>query len=98
MKKIAILGATGHIAKSLISNFKRSENYNLYLFARSDEKLNNFLKSINYSENVEKISLNDFNKKKYDAVINCIGISDPEKLKISDRKFLGSQNIMIILF
>lgn len=81
MKKIAILGATGHIAKSLISNFKRSENYNLYLFARSDEKLNNFLKSINYSENVEKISLNDFNKKKYDAVINCIGISDPEKLK-----------------
>lgn len=81
IKKIAILGATGHVAKNLISNFKRSENYNLYLFARSDEKLNNFLKSINYIENVEKISLNDFNKKKYDAVINCIGISDPIKLK-----------------
>jgi nucleoside-diphosphate-sugar epimerase len=81
LKTIAILGATGHIAKNLISNFKRSENYSLYLFARSDEKLNNFLKSINYSKNVEKIGLNDFIKKRYDAVINCIGISDPGKLK-----------------
>jgi nucleoside-diphosphate-sugar epimerase len=81
MKKIAILGATGHIAKNLISNFKSLENYNLFLFARSDEKLNNFLKSLNYSSNIEKISLNDFTNKKYDAVINCIGISDPGKLK-----------------
>ena len=81
LKKIAILGATGHIAKNLISNFKNLENYNLYLFARSSEKLNNFLKSINYSNNVEKINLNDFTGEKYDAVINCIGISDPGKLK-----------------
>lgn len=52
MKKIAILGATGHIAKNLISSFKSLENYNLFLFARSDEKLNNFLKIINYNSHI----------------------------------------------
>ena len=81
MKKIAILGATGHIAKSLIYNFKKSDKYNLYLFARSTEKLDNFLKNINYDKKIEKIDLNDFAGEKYDAIINCIGIGDPKKLK-----------------
>ena len=81
MKKIAILGATGHIAKSLIYNFKKSDKYNLFLFARSIEKLDNFLKIINYDKKIEKIDLNDFTNEKYDAIINCIGIGDPKKLK-----------------
>ena len=81
MKKIAILGASGHIAKSLIYNFKKSGEYDLYLFARSTEKLDNFLKIINYDKKIEKIGLNDFTNKKYDAIINCIGIGDPKKLK-----------------
>lgn len=81
MKKIAILGATGHIAKSLILNFKKSDKYSLCLFARSNEKLDNFLKSINYYNDIIKINLNNFNKEKYDVVINCIGIGDPGKLE-----------------
>ena len=81
MKKIAILGATGHIAKNLISNFKSLENHDLFLFARSDEKLNNFLKNINYRNGIEKIRLDGFANEKYDAVINCIGVGDPGKVK-----------------
>lgn len=81
MKKIAILGATGHIAKSLIYNFKKSDKNILYLFARSNEKLDNFLKSIDYFNNIKKINLNNFSKEKYDVVINCIGIGDPGKLE-----------------
>jgi len=81
MKKIAILGATGHIAKSLIYNFKKLDNYNLYLFARSTEKLENFLKIINYDEKIEKIDLKNFNNEKYDIIINCIGIGGPGKLE-----------------
>ena len=81
MRKIAILGATGHIAKSLINNFNKSDEYYLYLFARSTEKLDNFLKIINYDERIKKIELNDFTNEKYAAIINCIGIGDPKKLK-----------------
>ena len=81
MKKIAILGASGHIAKSLIYNFKKSDEYKLYLYARSTEKLDNFLNIINYDKKIKKIDLSDFAGEKYDAVINCIGIGNPEKLK-----------------
>lgn len=81
MNKIAILGATSHIAKNLIFNFKKSDKHNLYLFARSTEKLDNFLKIINYNKKIEKIDLNSFANEKYDAIINCIGIGDPKKLK-----------------
>ena len=81
MKNIAILGATGHIAKSLIYNFNKSDKYNLYLFARSAEKLYSFLKIINYDKKIEKTDPDNFVDKKYDAVINCIGIGDPGKLE-----------------
>jgi nucleoside-diphosphate-sugar epimerase len=81
MEKIAILGATGHIAKSLIYNFKKSDKYRLYLFARSPEKLDSFLKTINYNKNIEKINLDYFASEKFDAIINCVGIGNPSKLK-----------------
>ena len=83
MKKIAILGSTSHIAKNLIYNFKKSDKCNLYLFARSKEKLNDFLKIINCSGKINIIDHNDFANEKYDVVINCIGIGDPKKLKDS---------------
>ena len=89
MKKIAILGATGHIAKNLIYYFKKSSTYNLYLFARSNEKLNSFLKIINYKQKLKKITLNSFNDEKYDAIINCIGVGDPKKLKDSGAEIIN---------
>lgn len=45
-KKIAILGATSHIAKGLIYNFNKEEANELFLFARSIDRLQGFLKSI----------------------------------------------------
>ena len=35
-KRIAILGATSHIAKGLISNFAKDTKYKLFLFAVYD--------------------------------------------------------------
>ena len=74
MKKIAILGATSHIAKNLVFNFKKSEKNILFLFARSKDKLDDFLKIFNCNEKINKIDINDFCNEKYDAIINCIGI------------------------
>jgi len=80
-KKIAILGATGHIAKSLICGFCLTDNYELLLFARSHERLNEFLDRIHCNKSVSNRAFSEFNQEKYDVVINCIGIGDPGKLK-----------------
>ena len=81
-KRIAILGATGHIAKGLIYGFNKSGKDELYLFARSVKKLTEFLNSINNSGKYEKyIRFQEFDHFKYDVVINCVGVGDPEKLK-----------------
>ncbi|MCJ7571849.1 MAG: NAD(P)-dependent oxidoreductase [Candidatus Thermoplasmatota archaeon] len=83
-KKIAILGATGHISKGLISNFCESlQNYELFLFARSLQPLRIFLKCVSYEYN-DKIHLkkmDEFNNGKYDVIINCVGAGTPSKVK-----------------
>lgn len=79
-KKIAILGATGHIAKSLIDGFCRADKYELFLFARSLDRFGKFLKSIPHN-NVSPKMFSEFNHAEYDVIVNCVGIGDPGKLK-----------------
>ncbi|OQX21091.1 MAG: hypothetical protein BWK75_03930 [Candidatus Altiarchaeales archaeon A3] len=81
LKKIAILGATGHIAKNLIERFCRTNKYELFLFARSLDQLNKFLKSIQCNDAVSSRMFSDFSCADYEVIINCVGIGDPGKLK-----------------
>ncbi|MDD5570709.1 MAG: NAD(P)-dependent oxidoreductase [Bacteroidales bacterium] len=74
-KTIAILGATSHIAKGLIYNFSKSNNYNVFLFARSPKKVEDFVKNLDISSGFHIENFSEFNNNKYDCVINCIGIS-----------------------
>lgn len=78
-KKIAILGATGHIAKSLINIFCEKDNYELFLFSRTPTKVEEFLKEYNKIHHV--FHLVWFDAYDYDVVINCIGIGDPTEIK-----------------
>ena len=73
-KSIAIIGATSHIAKGLISSFSQSNDSRLFLFGRNPEKIKLFLRE-------EKINLEHFtgtfeelSKYDYDCIINCVGI------------------------
>ena len=45
--RIAILGATSHIAKGLILNFIKSKENELFLFARIPKKVKKFLQENN---------------------------------------------------
>jgi nucleoside-diphosphate-sugar epimerase len=76
--KIAIFGSTGHIAKSLIYYFSKKREYELYLFARSPEKLNKFIKTVEDDGNFKILSFDDYNNHHYDVIINCIGIKKSE--------------------
>jgi nucleoside-diphosphate-sugar epimerase len=80
-KRIAILGATGHIAKSLIDGFCRAGKYKLFLFARSRDRLGKFLADIQCGNNVSLKLFSEFYHAEYDVIINCVGIGDPGKLK-----------------
>jgi nucleoside-diphosphate-sugar epimerase len=79
--KIAIIGATSHIAKGLIYSFSRKKNTELFLYARSLDSLNNFLYINKFDTSYIKSSNFDkFQDNKYDVVINCIGLGDPAKI------------------
>ncbi|MEK7072360.1 MAG: NAD-dependent epimerase/dehydratase family protein, partial [Patescibacteria group bacterium] len=83
-KNIAILGATSHIAKGLIYNFLQSEEFCLHLYARSADKVNDFLVAIGKCEGKDRFIYNgfaDFPNRDYDVVINCVGIGTINKHK-----------------
>jgi len=80
-KKIAILGATGHLAKGLIYNFSQIDTNNIFLFARSLERLENFLAHVNFNHYFHKYNLNEFNNYNFDVIINCVGLGTPLKVK-----------------
>lgn len=86
MKKsrIAILGATSHIAKGLINNFLDSNEFNLHLYTRSPDKVDNFLECIGKPVDngcVIHEGYRDFDDFSYDAVINCVGVGTKNELK-----------------
>ena len=80
VKSIAILGATGHIAKSLIYSFRNEPNFSLHLFTRSVEKTKAFALEIGLL-NATIHNYEQFHNYEYSAIINCIGIGDPTRLK-----------------
>lgn len=79
--KIAILGATSHIAKGLIAHFIHNGEDSLVLYARSTESVKNFLNSIASTGDIPVYEYPQFRDHAYDAVINCVGIGNPKKVK-----------------
>ncbi len=79
--RIAILGATGHIAKGLIYYFSRASYHNVHLFARSLPRLRIILEQMGGICHYQQNRYAEFKKNDYDVVINCVGLGTPEKVK-----------------
>jgi nucleoside-diphosphate-sugar epimerase len=82
--KIAILGATSHIAKGLINNFFQSGGFSLHLYTRSPDKVRIFLGAIGKYSDEDSVIHNDYKnfiKFSYDVIINCVGVGTLNKLK-----------------
>ncbi|HYA42709.1 MAG TPA: NAD-dependent epimerase/dehydratase family protein [Syntrophobacteraceae bacterium] len=74
---VAILGATSHIAKGLISRFIRNAEFSLHLFTRSAAGIIEFLNSLGKKLDegcVVHKGYVDFLDCFYDVVINCVGV------------------------
>jgi nucleoside-diphosphate-sugar epimerase len=80
--KIAFLGANSHIAKGLINNFCNKSSAYVFLFTRNPDKTQEFLNPLGNTQScVIENGYNNFNKIKYDAIINCVGAGTPNKLQ-----------------
>lgn len=92
-KTVALLGATGHIAKSLIHSFKDEPNFILHLFSRSLDKTQTFVNEHNIT-NAKVYSYEHFGQQAYSGIINCVGIGDPTRLKqYPDEVFFVTEEI-----
>ena len=80
MIKIALLGATSHVAKGLIYHFSKDNQLELSLYARSPERVKTFLHSIDADNDIAIKTITEFTNAQCDAIVNCIGIGDPSKL------------------
>ncbi len=84
MKKVAILGATGYIGKSLAYEMSHSEKYELFLFSRDKHKaleLEHVIQAHGYKNNITYCGLDEFTTYTYDLIINSIGMSNLTSLK-----------------
>ncbi len=79
--RVALLGATSHIARGIIVSFFGGEEYELLLYARSPERVRAFIAPFG-ARRFELFPLESFGERGCDVVINCIGIGDPARLKV----------------
>jgi nucleoside-diphosphate-sugar epimerase len=79
-KRIAILGATSHIAKGLILNFLKDKKSSLSLFARNHSRVAYFLKANGLKPNCRINGFRQFGRGQYDVIINCVGLGTPSRI------------------
>ena len=77
---IAIFGATGHIGKNLTYYFSKNKKNNLILFGRNKKKIQKIMNQIIPKKKYSFGKYNEFNNKKYDVIINCIGVGNPKDI------------------
>ncbi len=92
-KKVAILGATGYIGRSLAWAFRNDRNIELFLFARSRAKLKKTARRVG-ARGAHLGTIASFSKGEYDAVINCTGIANPSVLKKNPKAIFKTTEAM----
>lgn len=78
--RLALLGATSHISKGLIDRWSELKDRELFLYARSPERVLAFLTQLKPCS-AKIFSINSFGDEIYDVIINCVGMGSPQKLK-----------------
>lgn len=78
--RVAILGATSHVAKGLIACWAPRRDRELFLYARSPERVDAFVDQLELFRG-EVHPFGEFGSAHYDVVVNCVGIGSPLRLK-----------------
>ncbi|KAF0208852.1 MAG: NAD(P)-dependent oxidoreductase [Actinomycetota bacterium] len=89
-RRIAVLGATGHVGKCLTAALLEGGKHEVTAVARNEERLADFLDALPHGEAASRSSFDDFPKERFDAVVNCVGVGAP-----ADRATLGASVVML---
>lgn len=79
--RIAILGATSHIAKGLIACWIERHDRELLLYARSPEHVQEFIGQLGRSTETKVLPIEEYGREQHDVVVNCVGFGNPQRLK-----------------
>lgn len=79
--RVIILGANSHIAKGLIYNFSKNNNYILYLYTTNKNKTKNFIKTLNLKDQCLIKGYDTPFPKGVDLLINCVGPGTPKAMQ-----------------
>lgn len=82
MMRVAIFGASSHIAKDLIVSFASSEAYQCHLFVRDVQALDPKVRSVADSRSFPVSEYSGFDQEdRFDTIINFVGVGDPARAK-----------------
>ncbi|MBH63948.1 MAG: hypothetical protein CL569_16175 [Alphaproteobacteria bacterium] len=86
MTKIAILGASGFVGRSLAAAFAATTRHRLLLFSREPERQQSMRWHNGGNPRVRNVGLDEFPDSRCDIIINAIGVGDPAQVEL-----LGSE-------
>jgi nucleoside-diphosphate-sugar epimerase len=79
MKRIALLGGTGFVARGIIAAANNRKDISISIASRNPDKVTSFLKLHNYK--FEVISLKEIETREFDIILNGAGVCDPLVIK-----------------
>ena len=79
IKRIALLGGTGFVAKGIIAAASERSDIELIISSRSPEKVQAFLTEYKYQ--FEVITLKEVEHRQFDIIFNGAGVCDPKVIK-----------------
>lgn len=78
--RLAILGATGHVGRNIAERWSAIPDCNLYLFSRKPAASLRLV-AAGIGRDVPMFPYESFESNDYDAIVNCIGIADPNLVR-----------------
>ncbi|OFZ65920.1 MAG: epimerase [Betaproteobacteria bacterium RBG_16_56_24] len=79
-QRIAILGATSHIARDMIVSFAAAGERNLHLFTRRPDDVKTWLNVVGLPERYPVDDFSALGEHEFDAIINFVGAGNPAQL------------------
>ena len=79
-KRLALLGATSHIAKDLVQSLADKSRHEVVLYSRRPDEVSRWIISLGLADRYISANFTEFSTdERFDAILNFVGVGDPAK-------------------